>query len=119
VLNGDLVATDGGGRVWIAGIVAPPPDSACGPAATDALRRLLADDGRAGWVWLEQGSDRSEGDGVAAAYLWVADGEEWYLLDEWLAFLGYAHAWDGGPYVERISTAEWDAYQNARGCLWQ
>jgi hypothetical protein len=115
-----MVEVKGGHRVQFAGIVAPPRDTACGTAATDASQRLLSDNGRDAWAWVEMSPDRPAEGGIAYAYLWVEDGDGWYLLDELLAFLGYAHAWTGGGhYVERINVAEWDAYQNARGCLWQ
>jgi endonuclease YncB( thermonuclease family) len=120
VLSGDLVEVTGGHRVQIAGIVAPPRDTTCGTASMNALDRFLSDNGRDAWVWLEPRSDRPTDDGIVAAYLWVADGEDWSLVDEWLVLLGYAHAWvSDGPYAELINTAEWDAYQNARGCLWR
>lgn len=120
VVDGDTVDLTTGCRVRLYGIDAPEAGTRCGAAATGLLRTMLADHGRGNAVWLEPGPRRVDPYGRALAYLWVYDGgDAWYLLDEWMALLGYAHTWTAdGQYRNQIGAAEWDAYASGRGCLW-
>jgi endonuclease YncB( thermonuclease family) len=57
--------------------------------------------------------------GRALAYVWVADGEQWYLIDEWMVLFGYARAWrDDGQYRDVIIDREGEAAANRADCLW-
>ncbi len=115
----DVAVAGGTERVRLFGVDAPELGTNCGPPATAALRRLLTDNGRDFWVWLELGPRSADRFDRALYYLWVQDGSTWYLLDEWLAWFGYAHAWTGdGQYRNQIIAAERDAQANRRGCLW-
>ena len=122
VIDGDTVDVSvgrGTERVRLFGIQAPEVDTACGPPATAALRRLLTDNGRNFWVWLELAPRSGDRGGRALYYLWVQDGATWYLVDEWMAWFGYARAWRGeGQYAGRILAAELNAQRNRRGCMW-
>src|SRR5215207_4598953 len=119
VVDGDTVDTDSGFRVRLYGIQAPELSEPCGAPATDLLAGMLQDRGRDWWVWVEHGPRHIDQFGRALGYLWVQDPgtEDWWLLDEWMALLGYARAWTAdGQYVERILAAEADAQANGRGC---
>lgn len=119
LIDGDTVETEGGYRVRLYGIDAPELGTPCGGPATDTLRRLLTDNGREYRVYLEYGPRRLDDFGRTLAYLWVADGDAWYLVDEWMALLGAANAWTAdGQYIPQITAAESDAWANGRGCLW-
>jgi micrococcal nuclease len=120
LVDGDTVDVDSGQRVRLFGIDAPEAGARCGREATDQLRGFLTDRGRDYWVYAEAGPRRVDQFGRALAYLWVYDGgDEWYLLDEWMAFTGAARAWTAdGQYRQTIINAERDAQANRRGCLW-
>lgn len=106
-------------RVRLYGINAPERSDPCGPAATAALARLLTDNGRDWWVYLELGPRSADPFDRALYYLWVTDGDTWYLVDAWMASFGYARAWTrDGQYRDTIIAAEQDARTNGRGCLW-
>jgi endonuclease YncB( thermonuclease family) len=86
---------------------------------TEALRRLITDNGRGYNVLLEYGPRLTDDFGRTLAYLWVADGDSWYLVDEWMAALGFAHTWTrDGQYIPQIQAAEDAARASGAGCLW-
>ncbi|MGH2584094.1 MAG: thermonuclease family protein [Dehalococcoidia bacterium] len=100
------------------GIDAPPAGTACGDAATRALRRWLAESGNR--VYLELGPRSSDGNGRALYYVWQRVGGDWLLVDDDMAYEGYAYAWIGeGQHGADIAASERSARANRRGCLWR
>lgn len=119
VIDGDTVELDDGTRVRLFGVAAPELDQRCGPEARGVLAGMLADRERGNWVYLEYGPRSLDDFGRTLAYLWVADGDAWSLIDEWMVLLGAGEAWTrDGQYRDRIVTAEDEAVRQGVGCLW-
>lgn len=115
----DVLAPGGVARVRFYGIDAPESGTGCGQPATDALYRLLTDNGRDFNVYLEFGPRQVDQFGRALAYVWVADGDTWYLIDEWMVLFGYARAWrEDGQHRGIIIQREEEAAATRSGCLW-
>lgn len=124
VVDGNTVMLESGRSVRLYGVDAPAPGDWCGRDAVDALYRLLTDNGRDYWVlieypWSGYGASRVDDSGRVLAYLKLADATGWYLLDEQMAYYGYAYAGRrDGQYFENVRNAEGGAWWNQHGCLW-
>lgn len=118
----DVTASDGHAyRVRMFGTNTPEVNQACFGESTDALRRLLTDNGRDYAVLLEHGPRLLDQYDRTLAYLWVLDApDSWYLLDEYMVNYGYARAWTrDGQYVPQIVAAEQRSQSGRTGCLWR